>query len=232
MPLAGGEWCLGRVTIDQAMDAIDRRLGYRDVEDAGTSAYPRVYVCGARVLSRPSNRNAMTLAGVALVGEACAWAAGHIEKERTRSNASVRGIRAPDRPSWRSGLFWPRVSRWPLWSRPHAADAVAAIRTEKRADAVRWRIPAYRAGAAPVARAFSLARVRANREYRAVLGLVAAWRSFYSECSQPRDVGRAFRLSAQAALKGRPTLCAGTWATAVTVNGTDRRLAIEFETAQ
>ena len=60
-----------------------------------------------------------------------------------------------------------------------ALTLTAAMRTEEAVLDARFAgaYTAYRAGAAaPVARKFSLARVGANREYRAVAGLASGWR--------------------------------------------------------
>jgi hypothetical protein len=60
----------------------------------------------------------------------------------------------------------------------------AAIRTEEASLDARFEgeYSAYRKGiATPVERAFSLARLRANREYRAVIGLVIGMGILYAK---------------------------------------------------
>jgi hypothetical protein len=59
------------------------------------------------------------------------------------------------------------------------------MRTEEATldDRFQGEYAAYREGRAPeVGRAFSWAQVRANREYRAVLGLIAAGGMLYWRC--------------------------------------------------
>jgi protein-S-isoprenylcysteine O-methyltransferase Ste14 len=135
-------------------------------------------------LARPTGRSLAIGVPIALVGEAIRiWAAGHLEKGREVTT---------------SGPY--RVTRHPLYAGSSimgaglavaAANWIvtalvclylgitlgAAIRaeethlTEKFGDAY----PAYRRGAAAgVARRFSLPRAMGNREYRALIGLVAA----------------------------------------------------------
>jgi protein-S-isoprenylcysteine O-methyltransferase Ste14 len=139
--------------------------------------------------AQPDGRSLGTGLTVVVIGEALrVWAAGHIEKGREVT---------------RSGPY--RFVRHPLYlgSAVMAAGFVvaarsvtvavlvgtymfvtyfAAIRTEEaRLDArFEGEYSAYREGrAAPVQRAFSLARVRANREYRALTGVAVAMLLLY-----------------------------------------------------
>jgi protein-S-isoprenylcysteine O-methyltransferase Ste14 len=140
-------------------------------------------------LAHPTTTSMILGFGVALVGEALrVWAAGHIEKGRevTRSGP-YQFVRHPlYLGSSVMALGFVLASRSVLAAVVVAVymllTLVAAIRTEEAALDAKFagEYSAYRAGAAPpVARAFSLARVRANREYRAVLGLVAGMAILY-----------------------------------------------------
>jgi len=140
-------------------------------------------------LAAPTRASLLVGLGIALVGELLRlWAAGHIDQGREVT---------------RSGPY--RFVRHPLYlgssvmavgfvvaSRSVAVAAVvfvymvftlvAAIRTEEATLDARFKgeYSAYRAGVAqPVTKAFSLERVRANREYRAVIGLAAGMAILY-----------------------------------------------------
>jgi protein-S-isoprenylcysteine O-methyltransferase Ste14 len=134
-------------------------------------------------LARPTLRSIWIGMSIAALGEAFrVWAAGHIEKGRevTRSGpyqivrhplylgSAVMGIGfIVAARSWPAGLI---VAGY------LAVTLTAAIRTEEAALDARFEgeYAAYRAGAsAPRPRPFSVTRVVANREYRAVLGLLA-----------------------------------------------------------
>ena len=135
-------------------------------------------------LARPTFRSVAMGMSVAALGEALrVWASGHLEKGREVT---------------RSGPY--RLTRHPLYLGSAimgggfalaANDAIvtalaaaylgatlwAAIRTEEAVLDARFhgQYTAYRQGrAAPMDRPFSVARVMANREYRAIAGLVAA----------------------------------------------------------
>ena len=134
-------------------------------------------------LAEPTTRTLTIGAAVAILGEAIRiWAAGHLEKGR---EVTV------------SGPY--RVTRHPLYLGSSiigvgfaiaSASAIAgvlvlaylaitltaAIATEEAhlTEKFGTAYPQYREGRAPtVARRFSLARAMKNREYRAVIGLVA-----------------------------------------------------------
>ena len=118
--------------------------------------------------------------GVALVGEAIrVWAAGHIDKGRevTRSGP-YRVVRHPLYlgSSLMAAGFMVAARSWIVAivvATYMAVTMVAAIRTEEATLDAKFggEYSAYKAGAAtPVGRAFSLARVQTNREYRAVIG--------------------------------------------------------------
>ena len=136
-------------------------------------------------LARPSWRSWAAGLGVAVVGELVRlWAAGHIEKGREITQ---------------SGPY--RLIRHPLYlgscvlgtgfavAAQHLVVSIlvvlylgitltAAVRTEEAAldEKFDGAYSEYRAGVmAPVDRVFSWRRVVANREYRAVLGLAAAF---------------------------------------------------------
>lgn len=140
-------------------------------------------------LAKPTPGSLLAGLGIAIVGEWLRiWAAGHIDKGREVT---------------RSGPY--RFVRHPLYlgssvmavgfvvaSRSIAVGVivfvymlltlVAAIRTEEATLDARFKgeYSAYRAGvAAPVTRAFSFARVQANREYRAVIGLAVGMAILY-----------------------------------------------------
>jgi hypothetical protein len=146
---------------------------------------PLGFACAAVCfwLARPTPASMALGLTIAAVGEGLRiWAAGHIDKGREIT---------------RSGPY--RFMRHPLYAgstvlalgfivaaRSWVVAVVglgylmitigAAVRVEERAldDRFSGGYAAYRAGrAAPVARRFSAARAIANREYRAVLGLIA-----------------------------------------------------------
>jgi len=138
----------------------------------------------AFVLAHPSSQSIVIGGAIAIAGEALRiWACGHIEKGRevTRSGP-YRLIRHPLYlgSAIMAGGF--AVASRSIWVAVIAAVYVgatflAAIRAEEAALDHRFRgeYTAYREGrATPITRAFSLARVIANREYRAIAGLAAA----------------------------------------------------------
>ena len=149
---------------------------------------PLGFVCAAVALAlvRPSWTTWQAGAAVALAGELLRlWAAGHIDKGReiTRSGP-YRFLRHPLYVgSTLIGLGFAMASRsvivWVLTMAYLGVTLAAAVRTEERTLDERFEgaYSEYRAGrAAPVERPFSWACVAANREYRAVSGvLVAFW---------------------------------------------------------
>jgi protein-S-isoprenylcysteine O-methyltransferase Ste14 len=143
----------------------------------------------ALVLARPNAISWKIGVVIALVGECVRlWAAGHIEKGReiTRSGP-YRFVRHPlYLGSTLIGIGFSIAA----WSLPVAVLCVvylgvtlaAAVRTEEATLDARFAgaYSAYRAGRAePVARRFSWRRVVANREYRAVTGLIVAFAYLY-----------------------------------------------------
>ena len=135
-------------------------------------------------LARPTPRSFLIGCAVTVLGEALrVWAAGHLEKGReVTASGPYRLTRHPLYVgSSIIGLGFAIASGRPivfvLVVLYLALTIGAAIRreeshlTEKFGSAY----PAYREGRAPDdVRRFTLERVRRNREYRAVLGLVAA----------------------------------------------------------
>jgi len=127
--------------------------------------------------------------GVAACGEALRlWAAGHIDKGReiTRSGP-YRFLR---HPLYAGSVIIGVGFGIAAWSVIVAALCVvylgttilAAVRTEEATLDARFEggYSAYREGRAePVARRFSWSRVLANREYRAVIGLIAVFAYLY-----------------------------------------------------
>jgi protein-S-isoprenylcysteine O-methyltransferase Ste14 len=139
----------------------------------------------ALVLVRPSWMSWQSGAAVALVGECLRlWAAGHIDKGReiTRSGP-YRFLRHPLYVgSTLIGVGFAIASRslavWVLTLGYLAVTLWAAIRTEERTLDERFAgaYSDYRAGRSePVDRPFAWTRVMANREYRAVVGIIAAF---------------------------------------------------------
>jgi len=148
---------------------------------------PLGFLCAAVALAmvRPSWTMWRAGAAVAIVGELLRlWAAGHIDKGReiTRSGP-YRFLRHPLYVgSTLMGVGFALASRstmvWALTMTYLVVTLAAAVRTEERTLDARFdgAYAEYRAGrAAPVARPFTWARVMANREYRAVTGLIAAF---------------------------------------------------------
>lgn len=139
----------------------------------------------ALLLVRPRPESWLAGAVVAALGETVRlWAAGHIAKGReiTRSGP-YRFVRHPLYVG--SSLIGTGFSL-AAWSVPVAVlcaaylglTLAAAVRTEEATLDARFagEYSAYREGrAAPVARRFSWNRVKANREYRAVTGLIIAF---------------------------------------------------------
>jgi protein-S-isoprenylcysteine O-methyltransferase Ste14 len=144
----------------------------------------------AFVLARPTPQSIAIGGAIALTGEVLRlWAAGHLEKGRevTRSGP-YRLVRHPLYlgSAIMAGGF--ALASRSIWVAAIAAVYVgatflAAMRSEEAALDQRFagEYTAYREGRAkPVSRSFSLTRVIANREYRAMAGLgvalaVLAW---------------------------------------------------------
>jgi protein-S-isoprenylcysteine O-methyltransferase Ste14 len=140
-------------------------------------------------LADPTPASFMAGFAISVAGELLRiWAAGHIDKGRevTRSGP-YRFVRHPLYLG--SSVM---AAGFVIASRSVAVAVVvfaymvftliAAIRTEEATLDLRFKgeYSAYRAGVAtPVTRAFSLARVRSNREYRAVLGLATGMAILY-----------------------------------------------------
>jgi protein-S-isoprenylcysteine O-methyltransferase Ste14 len=147
---------------------------------------PLGFVCGAIAfwLARPTLVSVVAGMTVAVVGELIRlWAAGHLDKGReiTRSGP-YRHVRHP----LYAGSAIMGVG-FMIAARTLSAAIVVSIylivalvstaRAEEAALDARFagEYSAYRQGrAAPSDRPFSLARVKANREYRAVIGLVVS----------------------------------------------------------
>ena len=145
---------------------------------------PLGFVCGAIAfwLARPTPLSVLAGMTVAALGEVIRlWAAGHLDKGReiTRSGP-YRHVRHP----LYAGSAIMGIG-FMVAARTFSAAAVVSLylivalmstaRAEEAALDARFggAYSAYRDGrAAPSDRPFSLARVKANREYRAVIGLV------------------------------------------------------------
>jgi protein-S-isoprenylcysteine O-methyltransferase Ste14 len=145
---------------------------------------PLGFVCGAVAfwLARPTPVSVLTGMTVATAGELIRlWAAGHIDKGReiTRSGP-YRFIRHPlYAGSAIMGIGFMIAARSISSAIVVGVYLVVALvlaaRAEEAALDARFagEYSAYREGrAAPSDRPFSLARVKANREYRAVIGLI------------------------------------------------------------
>ncbi len=146
----------------------------------------------ALVLARPTPRSLAVGAAVAVLGEAFrVWAAGHLDKGR---EVTSTGPYAFTRHPLYVGSTLIGVGLAVAAASVPVAVLVlgylavtltAAIRTEEAHLTEKFgaRYPEYREGRAPGdRRRFSLARAMANREYRALLGLIVAlvflaWRS-------------------------------------------------------
>jgi protein-S-isoprenylcysteine O-methyltransferase Ste14 len=139
----------------------------------------------AFLLARPTSSSLLLGLAIALPGELLRiWAAGHIEKGReiTRSGP-YRYVRHPlYLGSTLLGIGFGIASHsWIVLALAVVylgVTLMAAMRTEEATLDAKFdgAYSAYRQGtAAPVARAFSWARVGANREYRAAMGFVAAF---------------------------------------------------------
>ena len=148
-----------------------------------------VGTAAAFVLARPTSQSLMIGGGIAMLGEALrVWASGHIDKGRevTRSGP-YRFVRHPlYLGSAIIGLGFMIAARslvaTALVSVYLVATFVAAIRTEEATLDARFggEYAAYRDGrATPVSRSFTFARVAANREYRAVIGMVLGFALLY-----------------------------------------------------
>jgi hypothetical protein len=144
------------------------------------------FLCAAAafVLAEPTRDWLVAGAALMAAGEAFRiWASGHIDKGRevTRSGP-YRFVRHPlylGSAIMGAGFIVAAHSWWvALMGIVYVAVTyVAAMRTEEAALEARFggEYAAYRAGqAAPVSRAFSWSRVAANREYRAMAGLLLA----------------------------------------------------------
>jgi protein-S-isoprenylcysteine O-methyltransferase Ste14 len=145
---------------------------------------PLGFVCGAIAfwLARPTPVSVLAGMTVATVGELVRlWAAGHIDKGRevTRSGP-YRLVRHPlYAGSAIMGIGFMIAAR-SLWSAIVVGvylvvALVSAARAEEATLDARFagEYSAYREGRAALSdRPFSLARVKANREYRAVIGLI------------------------------------------------------------
>ncbi len=155
---------------------------------------PLGFACGgiALWLAQPTRSSIAAGLAVALGGELVRiWAAGHIEKGRevTRSGP-YRFVRHPlylGSAIMGAGFIWAAQSEMAgvVVLAYLGITLISAIRTEEAALTAKFgdQYQAYRerrqapgdaAGASPVDRRFSWARVRANREHRAIVGLVAA----------------------------------------------------------
>jgi protein-S-isoprenylcysteine O-methyltransferase Ste14 len=142
--------------------------------------------------ARPTMRSLVFGLVAALAGEGLRiWAAGHLEKGRevTRSGP-YRFVRHPlYLGSSLMGLGFVVAARSVVVAVVViiylGATLVAAMRTEEAALNARFggEYAAYREGrAAPSDRPFSVARVLANREPRALAGLAVAWAILYWRC--------------------------------------------------
>lgn len=144
----------------------------------------------AIALARPSWTSFWLGLAVAICGEALRiWAAGHIDKGReiTRSGP-YRFVRHPlYLGSTLLAIGFVIAARSSVVAVVAAlymgVTLAAAVRTEEATLDARFAgaYSAYRAGQAePVARRFSIARVKANREYRAMTGvaLVFLWLAY------------------------------------------------------
>ncbi len=139
----------------------------------------------ALLFARPSWSSWLLGAPMALAGELVrCWAAGHIDKSReiTRSGP-YRWTRHPlylGSTLIGAGFVVAANSAWVavVTTTYLVLTLVSAIRLEEAHldEKFAGAYSDYRAGrAAPVTRAFSWARVRSNREYRAILGLGAGF---------------------------------------------------------
>jgi protein-S-isoprenylcysteine O-methyltransferase Ste14 len=148
---------------------------------------PLGFVCAtaALVLARPAWWSWGAGLAMAVLGEGLRlWAAGHIEKGReiTRSGP-YRFVRHPlYLGSTLLGVGFALASRslmvWIVAVTYLGITLAAAVRLEEKTLDARFdgAYSEYRAGRAePVARRFSWARVMANREYRALGGVVIAF---------------------------------------------------------
>ena len=134
-------------------------------------------------LARPTRQSLVAGAAVAIAGEAIRiWAAGHLEKGReVTASGPYRFTRHPlYLGSAVIGAGFAIASASLLVALVVAlylgVTITAAIRSEERHLTEKFgnAYPEYRDGRAPAAqRRFSLARVMSNREYRAIVGLLA-----------------------------------------------------------
>jgi hypothetical protein len=149
-----------------------------------------VFGATALALARPTPRSLAWGAAIAGVGEALrVWAAGHLEKGReVTASGPYRWTRHPlyvGSTLMGAGLAVAsgRLEVMAMIALYLATFVTAAVRTEEAFLRARFgdAYARYRAGETR-ARRFSIARVAANREYRAVAGLAAvlawlAWRA-------------------------------------------------------
>jgi Phospholipid methyltransferase len=148
---------------------------------------PLGFLCAglAYYLATPSMASVLFGAAVSLPGEALrVWAAGHLEKGReiTRSGP-YRFVRHPlylGSAILGLGFIVAAANWWValLVGGYLAVSLLAAMRAEESVLDARFdgAYAAYREGrAAPVERPFRLARVKANREYRAIAGFIVGF---------------------------------------------------------
>lgn len=155
---------------------------------------PLGFICGVAVLwlARPTHQSLLAGGCVGAVGEAVrVWAAGHLEKGReVTSSGPYQFTRHPlYLGSTIMGIGLAIAANSVLVAAAILAYLVvtltAAIRTEEAhlTDKFGGAYPAYRDGMSrPAPRRFSIRRAARNREYRAVVGLLAvlavlAWKA-------------------------------------------------------
>jgi protein-S-isoprenylcysteine O-methyltransferase Ste14 len=140
-------------------------------------------------IARPSARSLLIGGALALIGELVRiWAAGHLQKgqEITRSGP----YRFTRHPLYAGSAIMAigvaiAAHHWaaiPIVALYLIVTLTAAITTEEASLDAKFagEYSHYRAGtASPVSRAFSWERVAVNREYRAVLGLIAGFAILY-----------------------------------------------------
>jgi len=144
------------------------------------------FLLGALVLwfARPTPRPLAIGAAIAIAGEALRlWAAGHLEKGReVTSSGPYAMTRHPlylgsSLIALGVSIASARLIVAIVAALYVAITITAAIRTEEAelTDRFGQQYPAFRQGqSTPAVRAFSVRRAMRNREYRALLGLVAA----------------------------------------------------------
>ncbi len=156
------------------------------VDTAARLRVPLGFVCGiaALVLSDPTRESLIGGASIAVIGEAIRiWAAGHLEKSREVTTSGP--YRFTRHPLYLGSAimavgFVVAANSLAVAILALVYFAVAYSAAIRREEAFLTRTfgaayPDYKAGRlGGVARAFSVKRAVRNREYRAVLGLVAA----------------------------------------------------------